>query len=455
MSEILGWRLQRALHSLRKEVPGTVADPGRHDDAEVAAMLRELGIALVEVEQPTQVVAARLMAVARRYTRNDVRVVVLPRVLLIGVGAVGSEVDASAHATTQLDLAGRIDDIAELAEMGAITPADAIAALREARSMKPRFGPVTTVAGYAITTVGFGMITNPSWHSLWAYAFLGAVVGVILLLSRPFPALSAVLPTLAATVVTILATGFVDDTTNAGLLRVIGPALIAILPGIPLTLGAMELASSSLIAGSSRLVYGVVQLMLIFFGVSLGLHIFGEPGPAHSTPMMGGWSFYAAIVVIAIGLYVHLSAPRGSLIWLIAAVAVALIGQKAGSLFLSSAHAGAIGAFLVVPFATLASRLKTSPPAIVMMLSAFWALVPSALSFESLGEAMTGGHNDIHVLSITVAAIFSIALGTLIGWSVFHPGSPRAARRPAVDQPTDAPDEAHSQFPRWPPTVVP
>ncbi len=434
MSEILGYRLRRALRALRKEVPRAVGEPGRHDDAEVAAMLRELGIALVEVEQPTHVVAARLMTVARRYTRNDVRVVVLPRVLLIGVGTVGSEVDASAHATTQLDLAGRIDDIAALAEMGAITPVDAIAALREARSMNPRFGPATTVAGYAITTVGFGMITNPSWPSLWAYAFLGAVVGVIMMLSRPFPALSAVLPTLAATVVTILATGFVDNTTNVGLLRTIGPALIAILPGIPLTLGAMELASSSLIAGSSRLVYGVVQLMLIFFGVSLGLHIFGHTGAAHPTPMMGTWSFYLAILVIAIGLYLHLSAPRGSLIWLIAAVAVALLGQKAGGLFLSSTHAGAVGAFLVVPFATLASRLKTSPPAIVMMLSAFWALVPSALSFESLADAMTGGHNDVHVLSIAVAAIFSIALGTLIGWSVFHPGSPRTTRVSAVDR---------------------
>jgi len=435
MSETLGCRLRRSLHALRKEVPGTVADPGRHDDAEVAAMLRELGIALVEVEQPTQMVAARLMAIARRYTRSAVRVVVLPRVLVIRVGTVGSEVDASTQATTQLDVAGRIDDIAELAEMGAITPADAIAALCEARSMQPRFGPATTVAGYAITTVGFGMITNPSWPSLWAYAFLGAVVGVVLLLGRPFPSLSAILPTLAAMVVTVLATGFVDNAAGEGLLRIIAPALIGVLPGIPLTLGAMELASSSLIAGASRLVYGVVQLMLIVFGVGLGLHVFAHAGSTPHLATMGPWSIYVAIVVIAVGLYVHLSAPSGSLVWLIAAVAVALLGQQVGGLFLSSAHAGAVGAFLVVPFATLASRLKTSPPAIVMMLSAFWALVPSALSFESLGEAMTGGHNDIQVLGLTAGAIFSIALGTLIGWSVFHPGSPRPARARAAERP--------------------
>lgn len=413
------------MRSLRKEPPGTIAGPGRHTDAEVAAMLRELGIALVEVEQPTQVVAARLLAVARQYTDSEVRVMVLPRELVIAVGTEGSEFDASTNSTTQLDLAGRIDDIAEQAEVGAISPADAVAALRAARSMKPRFGPAATVLGYAVTTVGFGMISNPSWPSLWAYGFLGAAVGVVLMLDRPFPSLSPVLPTLAATVVTMLANGFVDEATNQNMLRIIAPALVAVLPGIPLTLGAMELASSSLIAGASRLVYGVVQLMLIVFGVSLGLRIFGHPGPPEPAMLLGPWSFYVAILVIAIGLYVHLSAPRGSLVWLMAAIAVAMLGQKIGGLFLSPAHAGAIGAFLVVPFATVASRIRTSPPAIVMMLSAFWALVPSSLSFESMGQALTGGHNELHVLGLTVASIFSIALGTLIGWSVFHPGRRR------------------------------
>jgi hypothetical protein len=102
-------------------------------------------------------------------------------------------------------------------------------------------------------------------------------------------------------------------------------------------------------------------------------------------------------VVIAIGLYIYLSAPKGSLVWLVLAVGVALIGQQLGGLFLSPTHSGAVGAFLVVPFAMLGARVKTSPPAIVMMLAAFWALVPGALSFQELGRAAAGGgerHRD-------------------------------------------------------------
>src|ERR1700754_4776156 len=411
-------RARRLLRAIRKEIPEALVDGQDHDNAEIAAMLRELGIALVECEQPTQLVAARLLAIAHHYTSETVRVVVLPTALVVQVGTVAYEVETIVKPTTQLNLAGRIDALAELAEVGGITAADATREAAEARTMPPRFGPVTTVIGYTITTLGFGMVINPTWASLWGYVFLGTVVGAITMLGRPFPQLNAILPTLAAAVVTVLATGFVADAANDGLLRVISPPLVAILPGLALTIAAMELASGQVISGASRLIYGVAQLSLLVFGVGLGIHLAGRVAPQQPSPQMGAWSLYAAVVVIAIGLYIYLSAPKGSLLWLVAAVGVALVGQKVGGLFLSPTHSGAVGAFLVVPFAMLASRIKTSPPAIVMMLAAFWSLVPGALSFESLGE-QAAGDADITTLGTSVSAIFSIALGTLIGFSVY------------------------------------
>lgn len=135
---------------------------------------------------------------------------------------------------------------------------------------------------------------------------------------------------------------------------------------------------------------------------------------------MGPWSLYVAIVVVAIGLNIYLSALRRSVLWLIAAIAVALVGQNLAGTVMSAAHSGFIGAILVVPFAMLASRIKTAPPAIVMMLAAFWSLVPGALSFESVTQAASGGNVGVSSLGATGAAILSIALGTVVGWSVFH-----------------------------------
>jgi uncharacterized membrane protein YjjP (DUF1212 family)/uncharacterized membrane protein YjjB (DUF3815 family) len=395
-------------------------------------MLCEIGIAMIEVEQPTQLIGARLKNMARHYTTETVKTVVLPTVLLIQIGAVGYEVDSSKPIATHLDQAGRIEAIAESAEAGAIEPAEAIREVKTARAMRPRFGAVTTVVGYAITSLGFGLVLNPTWASLWGHLFLGAVVGAMLVTVRIFPALNAVAPTLAAMTATILATWFVADAAHDGLLRVITPALVAVVPATSLTVGAMEVANSAIIAGASRLVYGLVQLMLMVFGVGLGISVAGRVALEQPSPSIGPWALYAAILVIGVGCYLYLSAPRGSLVWLIAAVGVALIGQRLGGLFMSPVHAGAVGAFLVVPFAIMASRLKTSPPALVMMLASFWALVPGALSFESLTmTARAGSHGDIAALDTTVGAIFSIALGTLVGWSVFNTLSTRIPSRKA------------------------
>lgn len=413
-------RHHRIIEALRKKPPAALAPPDSYPVVEVAAMLREIGIALVEVAQPTPIVEARLERIAAHYTTAPVRVVVLPTMLMVQIGVEASQIDGSTRSSLQLDAAGRIDDIAGLAEAGAISPADATAAVARARTQPPRFGKLATIGAYALTSVGFGMMINPTWAALPGYFFLGLVVGAIVMLSAPLPSLTPILPTLSAFVVTLLATWFVAETADDGLLRVISPALVATLPGMALTTGATELASSQIISGSSRLVYGVSQLALLVFGVIMGVHLAGQVAPQAPSPQMGSWSLYLAIVVVAIGLSIYLSAPPGSLFWLMAAIAVALVAQQLAGRFFSPAHAGFLGAALAVVFANLATRIRTAPPAVVMMLASFWSLVPGAMSFMSVSQAATGGNADVASMGQAGAAILSIALGTLAGWSIFR-----------------------------------
>ena len=413
-------RRQRIIDTLRKTPPEPLAPPDSYDPEDVASMLREIGIALVEVAQPTPIVEARLLRIAAKYTTKKVRALVLPTMLMIQIGQDAYEIDGSTRSSLQLDAAGRIDDIASLAESGAISPDDAIAAVAAARTMPPRFGKLATIVAYAVTSVGFGMMITPTWASLPGYFFLGLVVGSIVMLSAPLPSLTPILPTLSALVVTLLATWFVAETANDGLLRVISPALVATLPGMALTTGATELANTQIIAGSSRLVYGISQLALLVFGVIMGVHLAGQVAPQTPSPTLGPWSLYVAIIVVGLGLSVYLSAPRGSLFWLTAAIAVALVAQQLAGIFFAPTHAGFLGAVLSVVFANLAARIKTSPPAVVLMLAAFWSLVPGATSFMSVSQAATGGNADVASLGQAGAAILSIALGTLAGWSIYR-----------------------------------
>jgi uncharacterized membrane protein YjjP (DUF1212 family) len=414
-------RRVRIVNAVRKRPPTALAPPDTYPPGDVAAMLREIGVALSEVAQAAPIVEDRLIRIAAKYTTKPVRMVVMPTVLMIQIGREAYEIDGSTHSSLQLDAAGRIDNIASLAEAGAITPTDAVAAIEAARRLPPRFGRFTTAVGYAITTLGFGIMINPTWATLPGYLFLGLVVGMIVSYGGRFPSLTPILPTLSALVVTLLATWFVAAAVDDGLLRVISPALVATLPGMALTTGAMELADSQIISGSSRLIYGIAQLALLVFGVMLGMHIAGSViTPRAPSAAMGPWSLYLSIVIVAIGLFIYLSAPPGSLFWLTAAIAVAVLGQKLAESLMSSAHSGFLGAILAVLFAMLATRIRTAPPAVVMLLASFWSLVPGALSFMSVSQAATGSNADVASMGVAGAAIAAIALGTLVGWSIFR-----------------------------------
>ena len=414
-------RRVRIVNAVRKRPPIALAPPDTYPPGDVAAMLREIGVALSEVAQAAPIVEERLIRIAAKYTTKPVRLVVMPTVLMIQIGREAYEIDGSTHSSLQLDAAGRIDNIASLAEAGAITPTDAVAAIEAARRLPPRFGRFTTAVGYAITTLGFGIMINPTWATLPGYLFLGLVVGMIVSYGGRFPSLTPILPTLSALVVTLLATWFVAAAVDDGLLRVISPALVATLPGMALTTGAMELADSQIISGSSRLIYGIAQLALLVFGVMLGMHIAGSViTPRAPSAAMGPWSLYLSIVIVAIGLFIYLSAPPGSLFWLTAAIAIAVLGQKLAESLMSSAHSGFFGAILAVLFAMLATRIRTAPPAVVMLLASFWSLVPGALSFMSVSQAATGSNADVASMGVAGAAIAAIALGTLVGWSIFR-----------------------------------
>jgi uncharacterized membrane protein YjjB (DUF3815 family) len=239
------------------------------------------------------------------------------------------------------------------------------------------------------------------------------------------PGLTPILPTVSAVVVTVLASWFVADVAHDGLLRVISPSLVATLPGTALVIGAIELAGGRIVAGASRTVYALAQFGLLLYGVILGVHIAGEIPEGVPSNLMGPWSLYVSIVVIAVGLYLYLSAPKGSLFWLLLTIAIAMMVQKLAGTVLNTAHSGFLAAAVVIPFAILAARIKTAPSSGVLVLAAFWSLVPGQLTFMSLSRRASGDYLDTASLNVAAAAIVSIALGTLVGWSLVRAISAR------------------------------
>ena len=65
-SEKRSARRQRIINAVRKTPPAALASPDTYSPVEVAAMLREIGVALSEVAQPTPIVHGRLRQIAAK-----------------------------------------------------------------------------------------------------------------------------------------------------------------------------------------------------------------------------------------------------------------------------------------------------------------------------------------------------------------------------------------------------
>ena len=346
--------------------------------------------------------------------------------------ASGPEDWATIDAIPSLGEALRLDQVSTLyalvdrAETGAIDPTAGLAELRAIRAMRPRHGRVVTVLAYVVLTVGLCLILQPTATDVAISAVLGAIVGTLLLISRGHPSLMILVPGLCATLVSALSFeavthGVADD---PGLRTLIAP-LITFLPGGMLTTGTVELASGEMVAGASRLVSGVVQLLLLSFGIVAGAEIAGLP-PQDAVRdvqvnLLGWWAPWLGVLVFGLAAAVFFSAPRGSLPWLLLVLGVAWIGQVLGGQAVSPEVSGFVGALAMTPVALAIARIPGGPPSQVTFLPAFWLLVPGAIGLIGVATVVGDPSSaEVGDLLKPMGSILSVALGVLCGVTLFR-----------------------------------
>ncbi|GAA1705061.1 threonine/serine exporter family protein [Microbacterium sediminicola] len=382
-------------------------------------MLGEVGAALLAASQATSDVRDTLLDLAGRYGRTDLRVIVLPTLVMIeDTSTVPSHMStfAVSRDPLRLDQAGALEQIVRRAYEERPSPAEVLAQVTEGGTTPPRFGAAVRVLGYALLTVGFGLVLNPTLEAIPVYVILGIAVGIIARIGTRFPTLALILPVATAFAVTVavslLATPLVPD----DVLRLVAPALVSFLPGLTLTIAAVELTAGEVIAGASRMVYGIARLGLLAFGVFAGLTVADSSGTTAANPAhLGAWAPWLGIAFVSIGYYLYAVAPRRSLLWIAYALVVAYAAQLLGNLLLGAELSGLVGALLVIPAVQLAGRLRSAPPRAVMLTCAYWLLVPGAMGFIGVGEATAGASGAADTLVQTFVSLAAIAIGMMLG----------------------------------------
>jgi uncharacterized membrane protein YjjP (DUF1212 family) len=396
------------------------------DTSALLEFMFRLGQAYLACGEQTAKVELLLRRTASAYGIRHSRVVAYPTALLITLHDGEKEHVSIAEGPTQTLRLDQIADVYELgdeAQRGVVTPAAGQQQLAAILGKPARYGPAGVAGGHTILTIGLAIVLLPTLPNLAAAAVLGAIVGVLKVLNRDRPILAVPLPVVAAALVSALVFLGAKWGLPVDPRHVLVPPLVAFLPGGMLTLGMVELAYGDMVSGSSRLTTGLVQLVLLAFGLAAGAALIGV-GPdslmTASTPFVTpAWAPWAGVVVFGVGVYLHFSAPRRSLGWILLVLLLAFAAQRLTAGLFGKEISGFFGTLVATPLGYLIQLRFKGPPAMVTFLPSFWLLVPGSLGLLSVTHMLSDRAAGIDGLTTAVFAIASIALGTLMGASFY------------------------------------
>lgn len=407
----------------------TKSDSGKKAVDDLPEFMFRLGQAFLASGEQTAKVELILRRAASSYGVRGSRVVAFPTALFISLHEGADEKITLAEGPTQnlrLDQIADVYKLGESAERGEVPPREGLKRLNEIMKTKPRFGIVGNILGHCILSMGVSMVLMSTYSNLAAAAVLGFVVGIVKAFNRNRAVLAVPLPVVAAAIVSALTYLAVKNGLPVDPLHTLVPPLVTFLPGAMLTLGMVELAYGDMVSGSSRLVTGFVQLVLLVFGLAAGAILVGydpkdlvDAAEVTGTLPWADWFPWIGVIVFGTGVFLHFSAPRNSWFWILLVLLAAFGTQQVSAGFFGKVASGFFGMLVATPLAYLIQLKFKGPPAVVTFLPSFWLLVPGALGLISVKHILSDRQTGMDGLMTTVFVFASIALGTLMGASLY------------------------------------
>ena len=402
-----------------ERVPLATSDDVRLARA-VAGMLCEVGVMLIRAGEISDEIQLKLRDIGARYGLA-VRSFVVPTGLFVRVG--GHQIEAMDFLGVQnpiltLDQIRALYTLVEHLRATADPVVDVHGELARIDAMPAAPHMLVEIPGYAVLTVGLGLLLAPGPAGLVGYLVLGVVVGVLRSVLRHVPSLAVVTPLVAAFAVTVISLRWSGPLLGVDPGVMLIPPLIAFLPGSVLTMGVMELATRGMVAGVARIAEGIAVLLSLSVGILLGTSVVVAHRPAHPAHVWGAWAPWIGVGLLGVGFAVGNRAPVRTLHWLLGALLIIWAVQVAATGVLTPAF-GALAAGVALPIVARIVARRADIPAQVTFLPAFWMIVPGAAGLAAVSEVFTGPDRDAtRALVTTATTTVAIALGILIGTRV-------------------------------------
>ena len=243
-------------------------------------------------------------------------------------------------------------------------------------------------------------------NEMLAAGLIGLSIGVLSLLAGNFPVLQRVFIPCSAFAASIIAMIWNQTISPTSEYIATLAGLIALIPGLTLTVALNELATQNLASGTARFSGAMVVFAALGFGVAMGQKVGGaffETSPIVSPQELPDWTLWPALILAPIGIAVLLNAKWRDAVWAVPAAMLAYWGAVAGAGVMGSELGVFIAALCVGMFSNLYGRLKNRP-ASVPLIPGIMLLVPGSIGFSSVSALMD------HQVTTAVDTMVSVAL---------------------------------------------
>ncbi|AKF10323.1 threonine/serine ThrE exporter family protein [Sandaracinus amylolyticus] len=325
---------------------------------------------------------------------------------------------------TDLERLSALHDLVGRVERREITPGDGARRIEAILARRPRWNDTSIALAFGLVSMAASILLGGGGLDLPIAGALGVLVGVLDAIGHRVPAVQRLLPALAASSVSFLASMLAWQGVPVRPSVVLLASIVVLLPGLTVTTATLELATANLVSGTARLMGGAVTFLQLGFGVALGLEIakmlphIPAPPPPDALP---AWAVLVAPLGSALGFTVLLRAKPADGVWVLFAVVLALAGSQLGGRLMGAELGAFVGALVVASASHVFARWRDRPVNL-MLVPGILFLVPGSIGFLSIRSLLEhdveGAVSTAFRMSIVAMAL---AAGILVATAAVPP----------------------------------
>lgn len=285
------------------------------------------------------------------------------------------------------------------------------------------YGKALTAIGYALAGFGFAGFLRCSILDMLLSAALGVLVYLMIFASNtlcPRYGYGYGQPFVCAFVVGLLASLINIAVPGINVYLIALSALIYLIPGFRISCGIIEISYQYVLSGLINLINGMVYLVVLFFGVFVGVSIVQHFFSLHSMtdPVLSSYLSWPLAMVMAVGLGIIFQIPKRHFAWSLVCIFLVCLGILFGRWVGGLNIGNLFGSIVAVMFSNWWSTRYRHPASLILIPSVVF-LVSGSIGFRgfvaiSAHNVNLGTYDLIQMVSVAVTIAIGLAIGNIL-----------------------------------------